>query len=362
MCTLFDVVVLRPHRRVACALAASASFSLCALAGGAGITLQQTGAPFANPIGVAYNPTNQSLIVTSNYPTGSPASFMSIGPSGTTAPWSNAANLQGERYLDIPRAVNTGAGWGVGETFSGNGNPGQLMRISSNGASVTNTWAVLPGETGQPAGQLRFDNTGIFGNDLLVTTTTGNLWRVNAAGAPTLIANLGQSADFEGLAVVPNNVARYGPLAGKAIIGHEGSTDLWAVDPAGNVSMFSNILPAQCEGIHVIPANEHFVGVDYANSRILWADQSEFTPFVGDIMIVSEIIGANPGNPSGLNRLLWNGSGSFGYFTFSPIGLTPNSLLPGLWEGSTFAPVVVPSPGVLGALGLAGLLAARRKR
>ncbi|MFO0838383.1 MAG: PEP-CTERM sorting domain-containing protein [Phycisphaerae bacterium] len=338
------------------------SLGFAAGAYGAGITLQQTGAPFNNPIGVAYNPTNTSLIVTSNYSGGSPNSLMRIDQFGNTSPWSSASGYPGERYLDIPRAVNQPSGWTSGETFTGNGQVGQIARISANGATVNSNWVTLPGETGLPAGQLRFDNTGIFNNDLIVTTTSGNVWQVSSTGSPTLLANLGTSADFEGLAVVPNNPTRYGPLAGRIIVGHEGSTDLWTVDPIGNVSQFPNILPAQCEGLHVIPANEHFVGVDYLGGSILWANQSEFAPFVGDIMVVSEIIGANPGNPSGLNRLLWNGSGSFGFFTTSPIGLTQNSLLPQLWEGSTFAPIVVPEPGTAILLSLAGLLAARRWR
>jgi hypothetical protein len=337
------------------------SLALVDSARAAGVTLQQTGAPFNNPIGIAYNPTNTSLIVTANYPTGSPDSLMRIDQFGNTTPWSPATGYPGERYLDIPRAVNAPSGWTVGETFTGNGQVGQIARISANGAVVTPNWVTLPGETGVPAGQLRFDNTGIFGNDLIVATTSGNIWRVSATGSPALLANLGTAADFEGLAVVPNNPTRYGPLAGQIIVGHEGSTTLWTVDTLGNVNFFPNILPQQCEGLHVIPANEHFVGVDYAASRILWADQSEFTPFVGDILVVSEIIGANPGNPSGLNRLLWNPSGSGGFFSYAGIGLNPSSIQPQLWEGSTFAPIVVPEPASLGGLAALAVWVVRRK-
>jgi hypothetical protein len=336
--------------------AVSAAAALCP----AQVKLQQTGAPFSSPIGVAYNPTNTSLIVTSNYPSGNPNSFSRIDQFGNTTPWSTASGLSGELYLDIPRAVNAPSGWTLGETFTGNGVPGQIMRISANGTTVTNTWTTLPGETGVPAGQMRFDNTGLFGNNLIVTTTSGNVWEVKANGVPIHLATLPGAADYEGLAVVPVDPTRYGPLSGKIVIGNESGNTLWTVDTAGNLATLPGVAPAQVEGLHIIPANEQFVGVDYTGGSILYADQSCFAPYVGDLMVVSEVIGANPGNPSGLSRLLWNGSGSGG-FSIVPIPLTNDSVVPQLWEGSTFAPVVVPAPAATTVLAL-GVIAARRRR
>lgn len=350
------VVGVRP---LVAALVVSAGLGSTAL--GQAVNLQPTGAPFSNPIGVAYHPGNSSLIVTSNYPTGNPNSFSRIDAFGNTTAWSSASGLANELYLDIPRGVNTSSGWAVGETFTGNGTPGQIMRISADGSTVTNTWTTLPGETGLPAGQLRFDNTGLFNNDLLVTTTSGNLWRVKSNGIAIHLATLPGAGSYEGLAVVPNNPTRYGPLAGKVVIGDEYSTTIWTVDPLGTLATLPGIAPAQVEGLHIIPANESFVGVDYLGGSILYADQADFVPYVGDLMVVSEVIGANPGNPSGLSRLLWNGSGSGGFFSVVPIPLAVGSVNPQLWEGSTFAPVVVPGPGsVLVVIG-GGVFVARRR-
>ena len=330
------------------------------------VTFIQTGAPFVNPIGVAYNETNTSLIATSNYPSGNPYSFSRIDQFANTTQWSTASGLAGELYLDCPRTVNSSSGWTPGETFAGNGVPGQIMRISANGSSVTNTWTTLTQasppftETGTPNGQLRFDNTGLFNNDLIVTTTTGNVWRVKSSGTAIHLATLPNPGDYEGLAVVPNNPTRYGPLAGKIVIGNETGNDVWTVDTAGNVAILPGIAPAQVEGLHIIPANENFIGVDYLGGQLLYANAADFAPFVGDLMVVSEIIGANPGNTSGLSRLLWNG-GSTGGFTIKPIPLDPGSIAPQLWEGSTFAPLV-PTPGAAGILGLGLIVGARRRR
>jgi hypothetical protein len=333
------------------AIVASAGLALAALPCSAQITLRQTGAPFNNPIGVAYNPTNTSLIVSSNYPTGNPFTYSRIDEFGNTTQWSTASGQSDEVYLDIPRTA--AGGFTVGEAFTGNGTPGQILKISADGSAVTNTWTTLPGESGLLRGQLKFDKTGIFGFNLLVTTTTGNVWSVASNGAATHLASLG-AGDFEGITVVPNNPGRYGPMAGKIVVGDENSNNIWTIDTAGNVNVLQGISPT-VEGLHIVPANERFVGVAYSDSRILYADSVDFLPYVGDLLVVSEQFGFGT---SGLSRLLWNGSS----FVSVPVPLHPGSFLPSQWEGSTFAPVAVPVPGAAAVFGLGLLIGARRRR
>ena len=50
---------------------------------------------------------------------------------------------------------------------------------------------------------------------MLVVTTDGNAWRVSSAGVATRLASLG--THLEGLTTVPNNSAKYGPWAGRAL-------------------------------------------------------------------------------------------------------------------------------------------------
>ena len=59
------------------------------------------------------------------------------------------------------------------------------VNITSGGGTVQNPWVRLPGESGLMRGSLYIDRTGVFGGDLIVVTTAGGVWRVNAAGLAT---------------------------------------------------------------------------------------------------------------------------------------------------------------------------------
>ena len=111
-------------------------------------------------------------------------------------------------------------GFTIGEVFLPSGVNGVIVRISANGSTITNPWATLPGEKGHIHGGLHFDETGVFGGDLIVSTTRGNVWRVNSSGTSTLITKVGSvgSPDLEGLTTAPNDPGKYGPWAGKIVV------------------------------------------------------------------------------------------------------------------------------------------------
>src|SRR5947207_5311686 len=101
-----------------------------------------------------------------------------------------------------------------------------IRKITANGSSVNTNWATLPGETNFLGGSLYFDQTGVFGYDLIVVTgrnladslAGGAVWRVNASGNATLVAQVenpsGSGRLLEGVLTVPNDPAKYGPWAG----------------------------------------------------------------------------------------------------------------------------------------------------
>ena len=223
------------------------------------------------------------------------------------------------------RSSNTG-GFTTGDLFTGNGVDGQIARITNGGATVINPWVDLPGAgNGLMRGSLYVDRTGLYGDDLIAVTTTGEVWRINSAGTPTQIADVG--VHLEGVITVPND-AQYGPLAGKIIAGAEGQGLLYAFDNTGFVA--THDIDVNIEDIDLIVPNENFYGVNFGTGTLLGAAASQFLPYVGDILLTQEFH-----TGSGLFRLSWDGV-SLGTEEFL-LGL--GSAPVGQWEHVTFAPV-----------------------
>ena len=187
---------------------------------------------------------------------------------------------------------------------------------------------VLPGENGLLRGQLQLDRTGVFGGDLLVTTTAGHLWRVTSAGEPTRSSHVPRRL-LEGLAAVPDDPVNYGPWAGKILIGDEGVDAIYAVDATANVTSYQlGVFP---ENIMIVPANENFFGVDYFGSALWGASASQFTGMVGDVLITEEFGGA-------VWHVNWNGT------SFE----TTCSRSVNLWEHTAFGPAGISEVGQTG--------------
>src|SRR5262249_7207447 len=192
---------------------------------------------FNNPIGVDFHEPTGQLIMSVNYPTGLPNNLDLVSP-GNAVPtkFSNLAGLTNELKLASVRNTNCTGGFLPGTIFTGNGEPGELVRVSSDGAIVDNPWVTLHDaatnftETALVRGSIFQDRFCAAGGDLVVVTGNeqqrgspdnfvGNVWRVTSTGVTTLVAVLG--THLEGVVTVPNDLLHYGPLAGKIIAGAE---------------------------------------------------------------------------------------------------------------------------------------------
>jgi RHS repeat-associated protein len=290
---------------------------------------------FSMPVSVDFEESLNELVV-SHAP--NPLNFEAIQPDGSHVPFTNVSTLTNEVYIAAARSGDL-AGFRPGDLFTGNGQGGQIVRITDGGRTVINPWVTLPGETGGPRGGLAFDRTGVFGGDLIVSTNRGTFWRVDAAGHAAKLATLGpNSPQFtEGLTILPDDVARYGPLAGKILALDETSTKLFTVDAAGGTASFDLGVP-QLEGAQLVLPNENFFGVEQGgnegSSRILGAPAAALSTLVGDIVLFQETGG-------GLFRLFWDGKA----LQVQPLNLAPGSARAALWEGT--AP-----PGPFGAHGV----------
>ena len=251
------------------------------------ITLTPITTGFNGIIGIDhYEPTNQVLISV-NYPSGNPHNFELIASDGTRTTYSTISALTDE--VKIATAKDDGGGLSLGgfapgTAFTGTGVAGEVTRIAPGGTQPFNApWVTLPGEGGLLRGSTYVDRTGIFGGDLIVVTTAGNVWRVDSAGNPTLLASLG--VHLEGVITVPNDSVKYGPWAGKILAGAEGQGRIYSIDTAGNTAFFT--LGINPEDFDIIPANQNFYGVNYPTT-LFGAPPSEFVGMVGDFIITQE--------------------------------------------------------------------------
>ena len=168
------------------------------------------------PVGIDYHEPSGNVLVSVGYPTGTPSNFVLISLDGTQIPFSAVSGFTGEVKIATVRSGAHQGGFTVGEVFTGNGKPGQVVRISPDGTVVQNPWVTLT-DPGVVRSQFQ-DRYGIVGGDLIVVTTRGGVWCVNSEGLPKKVADLG--VFLEGVTTVPD-LPRYGPWAGKIVIGAE---------------------------------------------------------------------------------------------------------------------------------------------
>ena len=306
------------------------------LAAGGGVagsvSLTKVGADFPNPIGIAYyEPTNQ-LVMSVNYKSGEPNNFDILVNGGVFARFGNViSGLTDEVYLAEIRGSLCPDGFTVGDLYFGTGKAGVIAKLSDDGTTLTNPWVTLPGETGLLRGGLQQDGACVAGGDLIVTTTAGDVWRVNSAGTATKLASNFGGRELEGPVTVPNNPARYGPWAGKILAADEKNNVVWSIDPITGKTTRSDAAGGAtfegAEGVLVVPPNENFFGVDFGNSAVQAAPASQFTDVVGDVLVATERDGK-------LLDVKWNGT------SFVTTDLLSQDA--SRWEGTTFAPAGLP--------------------
>ncbi|MEZ4401437.1 MAG: hypothetical protein R3B06_15535 [Kofleriaceae bacterium] len=290
------------------------------------LTFTPISTTFSSPIGIDFHEPTGSVIMSANYPTGLPSNLERIELDGTHVPFSAYAGMTDEVKIATVRSGNLG-GFPTGDLFMGNGVDGEIVRISADGATITNPWVSLPGDNnGLLRGSMYLDRTGVYGGDLIAVTTNGEVWRITAAGVPTRLASVG--THLEGLITVPPFPARFGPLAGKIIAGAEQQGLLYAFDAAGAVTTYA--LGVAVEDIDMITPDENYFGVSYGTSRLLGVPRTAWTSVVGDIMLATETV---PAGTTGLFRVYWDGS----TLTAQPFPLDPASTGVTQWEHVTFA-------------------------
>ena len=155
---------------------------------------------------------------------------------------------------------------------------GRILHISNN-----NTKIKLTEENGAVDGGLVVDETKAFGGDLIAVIGKGRIWRVDSSGTATLLSDLNTS--LKGVAIIPNDVGRYGNFAGKIIVGATEQRGIFIIDSDGQSTFYPlNIKP---NDIDLIQENENLFAVSTNENKLFEVDKENFANITGDILITS---------------------------------------------------------------------------
>jgi RHS repeat-associated protein len=235
-------------------------------------------------------------------------------------------------------------GFNPGDIFGGVFHPldtsgGQVIyKISSDGETIIENWATLPEAMRLVAPIVKFDQFGTFGGDLIAYTESssyippkGEIFRIKADGSVTHLASIEGSFRANVFEIIPNDIDRYGPLAGKIIVSAQKNNvdSIFTIDVEGNVE---TVLTDAAKGrayFYLVPSNENLffttTETNYRESDSLFSiSADDLQPFAGDILVRGE---------GGLSRMYWDGSAfqyenilreerfSFRSLTFAPVGM-----------------------------------------
>lgn len=253
-----------------------------------------------------------------------------------------ATNAASEHY--VASSLGLG-GFASRDIYVANGNG--VMHITNDGSSSN---SFVSGLSGDVRGIL-FDPVGSFSHDMLITTNSGNVYRVNSSGSASLLASIG--ADTEGLDIAP---AGFGNVAGQLVVASEGTGQINAIDTAGNITNLGVTISGGPEELTFVPLNlgssgnpvEGFYGSNYTQN-VLKADASEFTGYLGDAIVTSEY-------SHQVWRIHWNGQS----FDVTEIGNFPNQPEDGIFVTADIirgGSVPLPPAAWLFGSGLIGMLA-----
>src|SRR5437868_1440537 len=102
----------------------------------ADLTLTNSAVGFNTPIGIDFHEPSGQLLLSVNYPTGTPNNLDLVVPgTGVRTPFSTLSGLTNELKVATVRTSGCMGGFAAGQAFTGNGNPGQIISISPTGST-----------------------------------------------------------------------------------------------------------------------------------------------------------------------------------------------------------------------------------
>ena len=255
----------------------------------------------------------------------------------------------GETYVSSSLGIG---GFGTRDVYAGNQSQGSIYHFSNDGSSQNLFASGLSGGVRSIA----FDPYGLYGNDMVVATNLGNVYRINSSGTATLLAPVG--ADAEGLSFAPQGFGAY--AAGTLFVASEKLASLLAITPSGVVTTVVSGLSVP-EMVSFVPLNlgsslnpvEGFYAASYPTD-IQKAAAADFVPYIGHAIVTGEGGGQ-------VYDILWNGSA----FVTTDIGPFPGQAEDGIFVTADIIQNPVPEPEtyalMLAGLGVLGFVARRKQ-
>lgn len=254
-------------------------------------------------------------------------------------------------------------GFATGNIFAGSGAGGDIYQYANAGGAPS-LFTTLPSGAGAIR-QIFFDPGSSFGGNMLVSTTSGQIYQVDSTGSASFLANVGE--DAEGTDIAPST---WGPYAGDLLVGSESSGTVRLISPGGTVTVVGAVgeFPS-AETVSAIPTNldnsnplEGFYVANYPND-VQFASASQFISqgLLGDMIVTAE-----QGGSRAWDVHYDSGTGLFSSTPFTFPGNQINQFEDGIFVSpQRVSDVTSPEPGTMlllaGALA-AGLLAKRTRR
>jgi hypothetical protein len=248
------------------------------------VSVTVTFATIPSPIGVLATPSQ--LLVTTPY-CGSQHQVDSVDSSGNVTLFATLPPVASGNCSEDYLAVSPGLGnFPPGDIYVTQGP--QIYQISPDGSQIQ-LFTTIPTMAANGHDGITFDSTGSFGYDMIVTSRTGYVYKVDSAGNATEIGRL--SSMIEGPAVAPESFGAYG---GDVLLAGEGRSEVWAMTPQGSVQSVAPFHNA--EHVNVVPSTlctfgstrAAYVVADYADNGIVLYDQSMLAGLGGDALVTSE--------------------------------------------------------------------------